>query len=522
MADSRDHQEVFLGDEEAVNGTPANTRTPRPSGLLFVAVTICCVSPLLFGFALSFTSPTQSTMEGDDEKGVRPPAYLRVFDQSLEIWYASLFNIGAVIGAFSGSAACERYGRRRALLFTALPHLAAWIGTATCRASWLLVVLRLVSGWTVGIGSAVTPVYIAEIAPLQLRGALGAANQLSITLGILLVNVVGGYVFLTESEGHKFCNWRALAVFGAVLSVFLFGIAFMPESPYWLAEHGEFDAAKEALGRLRRGTVFEEFSDIVAEISPPLPNASSGQDVMPPTLSLTEQEEPSAWIKYWEDYRKPLIVASGLLCFQQLSGTNAIMMYTKKICEDANIDNAEMAALVAMGAQVVITAIACFIIESVGRRPLLLLGALSQTLAHALLVYYFFAQSQGWWAPSWMALFALCVFIVGFSLGMGPIPWLMLAEFFPTEARGTASSIATAANWSTSFLVTLVFKPLEDAFSKQGAFFFLALLSLATICFVKVLVPETKGKSPEEVMQNLASRWAVAMRRNRSMTREVH
>merc|ERR1719382_717039 len=159
-----------------------------------------------------------------------------------------------------------------------------------------------------------------------------------------------------------------------------------------------------------------------------------------------------------------------------------------------------------MAAQVALTAVACTLVERAGRRPLLLFATTTMCVSHLLLSYYYVASSHGLWAPSWLAILALATFIVGFSLGMGPIPWLILAEIFPTEVRGTASSIATAVNWGSSFLVCLCFQPLEEALTRQGCFFLFAMICLTCFIFVKVLVPETKGKTVEEVLATMSSK----------------
>jgi SP family facilitated glucose transporter-like MFS transporter 8 len=180
--------------------------------LLFVAVTCCCVSPILFGYTIGVTSPAQVTMEGDPLCGSALPdgveckdwsgahyapkdLDLAVFSTNSFSWYAGLLNIGAVIGAFSGSFFSERLGRKKTLVLTAVPHAIGWFGSAFCSNPILLTLLRMLLGVGVGIGSAVTPCYIGEVATNDLRGALGAANQLSVTFGIFLVNAFGTYVF---------------------------------------------------------------------------------------------------------------------------------------------------------------------------------------------------------------------------------------------------------------------------------------------------------------------------------------
>jgi SP family facilitated glucose transporter-like MFS transporter 8 len=316
-------------------------------------------------------------------------------------------------------------------------------------------------------------------------------NQLSITAGIFFVSLLGSYVFVEEDQGQVFSEWRDLAWFGFAVSLLLLGMLCMPESPQWLAKRGDLEGAKAALRRLRTGDVTAEERALETT-----PAAAAGSEDAVPAQAATS-------LGY---YSRSLVVGVGLFLFQQFSGANAIMMYTTKICQEAGVPNAQLAAMGSMAAQVALTAVACTLVERAGRRPLLLFATTTMCISHLLLSYYYVASSHGLWAPSWLAILALAVFIVGFSLGMGPIPWLILAEIFPTEVRGTASSIATAVNWGSSFLVCLFFQPLEEALTRQGCFFLFAMVCLACFIFVKLLVPETKGKTVDEVLATMNSK----------------
>lgn len=478
--------EAADGPSARYAGQLERSEAQRASTTMLIAVAVCCFSPLLFGFSLSFTSPTEGSMVGVGRSGASPPADLAVFSKEQESWYASLINIGAVLGAFLGSAVSDRRGRRTTLAMTAVPHLVAWLCTALSRHAGLLRMLRVLCGVGVGMGSAVAPCYIGEVSTMGLRGPLGAANQLSVTLGILVVSVVGSYGFVVEHDGELWSDWPRLAVFGFGLAWPLLAMLFMPDSPKWHARRGDADAARASLRRLRASDITMEVAEL-AQAPPPGESTCAG----------------SARLLC---YKRPLVVGIGLLAFQQVSGVNAIMMYTTAICQQADMENAELAAMVSMAAQVVFTGISCLLMERVGRRPLLLFGAAAMACAHLTLAFYFFARAHGMWAPSELALLALAIFIFGFSLGLGPVPWLILAEIFPTEVRSVASSWATATNWTCSFVVTLLFGRLEDAISRQGAFLLFAVVCVGCFCFVFSLVPETRGKSVEQVLVEMSSR----------------
>lgn len=468
----------------------AEGSSPRASAWLFLAVALSCFSPILFGYSIAFTSSTQATIEGDKTPdGVSPPGYLVRLTVSEMSGYASILNVGCIIGAFSGAFLSDRLGRRTTLVLTALPHFVAWFGTGitgTFESFTELMILRVILGWAVGVGSAVTPTYIGEIATTGLRGALGAANQLSVTCGIFLVNFLGAYVCTVEHQGHIFTQWRTLSFAGAGISVLLLLVAAAPESPLWLAKKGKAQRAKAALERLRSGSSAEELEEIMTASTNP-----------------TSADAPTQNSKSLFQYSRSLIVGIGLLFFQQFSGVNAIIFFAGSICSSAGLDG-NTAAMAIMAIQVFLTGISCLLMDRAGRRVLLLFASMSMAIGHIILAYYFLARDdERLIAPPMLALVALGIFILGFSLGMGPIPWLLLAEIFPTEVRGNASSLATAVNWLCSYLVTLSFLKVQEAISPQGTFLLFSVVCLLCFVFVMILVPETKGKTVDEVLRSL-------------------
>lgn len=470
-------------------GAPRATASPR----LFVAVLVCCLSPLLFGFSLGFTSPVQATMEGD-AKGVRHPSRaagdLIIFSPAEFTIYAALLNVGAVPGAFAGSWAMDRLGRRNALALSAVPHVIAWGCTIVVSSPAVLQHLRLLTGFAVGMGSAVAPCYINEVAPAALRGPLGIAFQFALTLGILLVNVAGDYgPVVEEVHRHLFGNWRRLAMVGATVASVLLSMACMPESPKWLAQRGRMAEAVAALTALRSGETSAEEAALAATARA----ADAGRDaaVGAPRLS---------------DYKLSLVVAVGGMVFQQLSGVNAIMMYSTAICSQAGMSDPAVAALGIMIAQVALTGVASALVELAGRRSLMQASGASMCLSHLAMAYYMAAAERGWWGPSWLALASLGLFIVGFSTGMGPIPWVVVGEVFPGEVVGSASAVATAVMWTCSFVVCLGFPALQAALGRSGVFLLFGGFCFGCLGFVTVMVPETKGRTVDEVLELLRAR----------------
>jgi len=465
-----------------VEDPKAGAGPAKGSAMLFVSVFVCCVSPILFGFSLCFTSPAQLTMTSAGASAA--PGGLAVMTKAEFSTYASMLNVGAVVGAFAGAWVSDFIGRKKALALTAAPHIAAWFATSVSGTPMSLTAARVLVGIAVGMGSSITPCYIGEIAPLELRGSLGAANQLSVTTGILLVNVVGSYATVVEHQGHAFCQWRQLALVGAALAAVLFGMLPMPESPKWLAQRGNTAAAKAALARLRAGDCAAEQEALVAgnEANTAASFSSSGDK-----MSLC-------------DYKKSLVICVGIMLYVQLSGINALLMYTNTICKRAGMNDENASTLVVVGLQVLLTGVSVLIMDKFGRRTLLASTSLLMCAAHLGLAAYYHWSS---FIPSWFALASLGLFMVGFSIALGPIPWLLTAEIFPTKVLGSASSIATAINWGASFIVTKSFDPVQDALGGDGIFFLFAMICLGGFAFVQTMLVETKGRTVDEVIAEL-------------------
>lgn len=515
---------------EPAGDSPLGLQVQSASACLFVAVLAVCVSPIMFGFSLAFTSPAKIAMDGfimaeleNDPTAKKARLYSTTLQSDkYRNWivfgdpsngeplansamYAALFNVGAVVGAFMGAPISDMLGRKKTVAFTAVPFCIAW-GLTWYLEGWkALFALRILIGVAVGIGSAVTPCYIGEISTSGLRGSLGCANQLSVTIGILLVNVIGTYVvehvvdddfanhwdkqYKEPKAPPSFCDWRTLALWGLGISTFLFLMVFMPESPKWLAGKGDLEGAKQALGLLRAGDVSHELKEM------------QGQDNSR-SIDENPNDDPAQATKGLCDYRMSLVIGISLMVFQQFSGCNAIMMYADEICADAGYPGA-----VLMAVQVALTGIACLIMERFGRRSLLLFAAAATAASHfAMAGFHFYNNGKArddMANPNYAMLF-LSLFIVGFSIGLGPIPWLILAELFPTEVRGSASSIATAVNWACSFVVCLAFDTLKDGLGMHGASALFGVICCCCFVFVAFVVPETRGKSVEEVLEAMS------------------
>eukprot|EP00238_Polyblepharides_amylifera_P006996 CAMPEP_0196574592 /NCGR_PEP_ID=MMETSP1081-20130531/4285_1 /TAXON_ID=36882 /ORGANISM="Pyramimonas amylifera, Strain CCMP720" /LENGTH=511 /DNA_ID=CAMNT_0041892671 /DNA_START=118 /DNA_END=1653 /DNA_ORIENTATION=+ len=447
---------------------------------VFFAVALAVMGPLMFGFSLGFTSPISASLTGPDctSPSSCPSGSLSLTSAQLSL-FGSIINVGAMVGAAAGGHLTDQYGRRTALTLAALPFLAGYMLMAVAPSYALLVCGRVLTGVGVGIVSLACPIYIAEISPAKLRGMLGAANQLALTVGILLVYVCG-----LEALG---LSWRGLACVGLVPpTVLLFaGIFYLPETPRWLCAASRVEEAAASLRRLRgrHADVDTELLEIQDTLS-----AVAGQ----PKASYKDLFVPGM--------RAQMLIVVGSMMLQQFSGVNAVVFYSANILRDAGVEQADIASLAVAGIQVVMTVVCCQLMDRAGRRALLLTSAGGMAASASLLATYFLCKQSLSPAVSMLvSVGSLMGYIIFFSLGLGAIPWVLMSEIFPAHTRGQASSLATFINWSCSFLVTEVFKSMMDTLTPAGAFMTYAFELLATVLFVFVLVPETKGRSLEQI-----------------------
>eukprot|EP00747_Dinoflagellata_sp_TGD_P087862 gnl/TRDRNA2_/TRDRNA2_163787_c1_seq1.p1 gnl/TRDRNA2_/TRDRNA2_163787_c1~~gnl/TRDRNA2_/TRDRNA2_163787_c1_seq1.p1 ORF type:complete len:507 (-),score=62.14 gnl/TRDRNA2_/TRDRNA2_163787_c1_seq1:236-1564(-) len=425
------------------------------------------------------------------------PANLKVLTAAQANWFASIINIGAVTGALLGGPLGDKLGRRTTLGMMSAPYALGWLGVALLKSPTVLILLRVLLGICMGALSVVVPVYLNEISPKHLTGLVGSLNQLSIVVGVLLVNILGGFAFDFVGQGAgKLCQWKNLALTGLGLSLSLLSNFAMPESPSWLARHSTREATEAALNRLRSAGGSKEAESLLAEVR------GDGKEAGRSAGSSTASKPLTA-------YPKSLVISIFLMVFQQFIGINSIIFYTSKICSDAGMKDASLGTLGAFGSMIVATAISSGLMDKAGRRPLLLGSSASMLVSTLLLAYYFIAQDQfhgKLFAPSWLALGALVMYLIAYSFGFGPIPWLIFSEIFPTEVRSQGGTLCTAINWLCSFLVTLSFGPMQKTLGRGGGFGFYSAVLAASFAFVLGVVPETSGKSMDEVLKILGTK----------------
>jgi sugar porter (SP) family MFS transporter len=325
----------------------------------------------------------------------------------------------------------------------------------------------------------IVPLYIAEIAPADRRGALVSLNQLMITIGILLSYIVG--VIFAPIEGWRYMFGVAL-IPALVLGI---GMFLLPESPRWLFEHGQLDKARAVLGRSRSP---EEVDLELREMD---------------EIKRLEQEQ--ARVSYREllapFVRPALVIGIGLAIFQQITGINTVIYYAPTILQGVGFSEAGAIAATALGVGVVnvgFTILAVRIIDRAGRRPLLIIGLIGMVVSLVLLGVVFFQGSTSG-AAGVLATVCLGLYIASFAISLGPVFWLMISEIYPLRIRGTAMSVASIANWGSNFLVALTFPVLLAALGGAGSFWLFAVLGIVAWIFVYFRVPETKNRTLEEI-----------------------
>jgi SP family arabinose:H+ symporter-like MFS transporter len=391
--------------------------------------------------------------------------------------------LGCIPGAMVGGILGDRWGRKRLLILCALFFAVSAILSAVPRTLTEFLIARVIGGLGIGASSIICPVYIAEISPERWRGRLGALFQLGIVVGIFITLFINMLIQgLGDDAWNTAVGWRWMLGMEAIPAVLFTGLLLLvPESPRWLAQKGRETEAREIFRRVG--------------------GAEFAANELSAIRKAAEQEEGSFAELLTGPFFRPLALAVTLMAFSQFCGINAITYYSTKIFETAGgTKNAAFTSTVWVGlVNLVFTFVAIGLVDKLGRRPLLLVGTVVQTAALAL-VGWMFHTGQGGIG----LLVAVVVFIAAFAMSVGPIGWLFCAEIFPNKVRGRAMSVAAFTIWVSCYIVAQTFPMLNDSPSIGPArtFWVYGLVSLASFVFVLRLIPETKGRTLEEIEQS--------------------
>ena len=409
-------------------------------------------------------------------------------------WASGCVLLGCAAGVLIVGPVSDRFGRKNALALAAVLFLASAIGTALPHSISTFILFRFLGGLGIGIASMSAPMYIAEIAPAHLRGRLVSVNQIAIVGGILTVYFVNYFIARGGSQAwNESAGWRWMFASGIVPSLaFALLLLRIPESPRWLIEQGRTREAETILSRVAGGRY------AVVELANIRAGLTSG---------------PGKWSELFSRaLRRPLLVGILLAILQQVTGINVFLYFGttifKTMSASTGVDAGMLQQIIVGGASALSTVVAIATVDRWGRKPLMFVGAAGMGLS--LLAMGLMAQKPS--APGdvsrWMLLFIIC-YVVCFGLSVGPVTWVILSEIYPTAVRGRALGVATFFLWVADYAVTQTFPVLDAAdswfvrrFHHAFPFYIYASFCLALILVLWRLVPETKGRSLEEIEQS--------------------
>ncbi len=425
--------------------------------------------------------------------GGAKPFYERFFDITsspyLQGWAMSSALIGCLFGAMASGYLTDRFGRKRPLIGAAALFTIAAIGTGAVNQFTPFILYRLIGGIGIGLASAVSPMYIAEISPAPLRGRLVSVNQLTIVIGILAAQVINYLIAEKIPEGatdqiilqswNGQMGWRWMFWAGAAPASLFFLLSFLiPESPRYLAKSGKWEAALRILTRIGGNEYALQEKNSIAE-----------------TLNGTAQKVE--WKMLTSKKIKPLLILGIVLAvFQQWCGINVIFNYAEEVFTSAGYSVNDMLFNIVITGTVnlVFTLLAMRMVDSWGRRKLMLLGSVGLAVIYFMLGTSYFFELKG------LAILVLVmVAIATYAMTLAPVTWVVLSEIFPNSIRGAAMAIATTALWIACFVLTYTFPVLNKLLNASGTFWLYGFICLSGFLFILKKLPETKGKSLEEI-----------------------
>ncbi|KAM9370858.1 solute carrier family 2, facilitated glucose transporter member 6 [Phaethornis superciliosus] len=457
---------------------------------LYLAVFAAVLGNFSFGFSLVYPSPVIPALE------LHPSPALRL-DQHTASWFGSVFTLGAAAGGLSTMLLNDRLGRKLSIIFSALPLAAGYALLAGAQGLGMLLLGRVLTGYAGGVTSAAIPVYISEISHPGVRGMLGACPQLMAVLGSLVLYALGKYLGLV-------LDWRWLAVAGEVpVLLMILLLCFMPNSPRFLLSQGKDEEALRSLCWLRgKDTDYTREYEQIKD-------------------SVRKQSQRVSWAEIKDPFiYKPILIAVGMRFLQQLSGVTCILVYLQSIFKKTSVilkpeDDAALVGLV----RLLSVAIAAVSMDKAGRKILLFVSAgvmLVSNLTMGLYIHFMPVSQNSTIANKTLVssanlpaeptnyitlipLLATMFFIMGYAMGWGPITWLLMSEILPLQARGVASGLCVVVSWLTAFTLTQFFLRVVGAFGLEVPFFFFAVICAGNIIFTGCCVPETKGRSLEQI-----------------------
>jgi len=461
---------------------PASTAAHYNTSYIWAVSSSAALGGLLFGYDWVVIGGAKPFYE----------KFFHLSQPSLQGWAMSCALVGCLIGALVSGELSDHYGRKRLLMLAALVFGVSSVGTGMAGTLSHFVIWRILGGFAIGLASSLSPMYIAEIAPAEQRGKLVSVNQLAIVVGILLAQVVNWLIAKPVPVNATFdqilfswngqVGWRWMFGVTAIPSLLFFvATLLVPESPRWLVQKGASEKARGILSRVGG-------------------DAYAGR-VLDEIVATTRAEAAGATVATLFEPRmsKVLLLGIVLAVLQQWCGINVIFNYAEEVFSAAGYEVSSILFNIVITGVVnlVFTFVALFSVDKFGRRVLMLTGAGGLAVIYTILGALYRIHSRG---PHMLLLVVAA--IACYAMSLAPVTWVIISEIFPNKIRGTAMSVAVTSLWVACFILTYTFPLLNNALGAAGTFWIYAVICLAGLIFLSVRLPETKGKSLEEIEES--------------------
>ena len=465
---------------------PSFSQSPQPSTrvdlhlrYIWTVAFIAALGGLLFGYDWVVIGGAKPFYE----------AYFHLTSEALIGWANSCALLGCFAGSLFAGPAADRFGRKKLLVFSALLFALSSVFTGWAYNFTTFIAWRIAGGVAIGLASNVSPMYIAEISPALWRGRLVSLNQLAIVIGILAAQLanwriaeripIGSVQVVLATSWNAQYGWRWMftAVAGPAV-LFLCSAPFIPESPRWLIARSNQQAALDVLNRIGGYSYAQSEISVIQN-------------------SLTAPHESAGWRELLSAHgRKLLAIGAVLAVLQQWSGINILFNYAQEVYRSAGYGVSEILFnIVITGAiNLFFTVIAMLLVDRFGRRRLMIFGCIAIGASHLAASAAYRSHAQG----TWVLVLTLCA-IAFYAMSLAPVTWILITEIFPNRMRASAVSVSVATLWVASFLLTYSFPLLNRAIGTSGAFLAYAGICFAGALFVLAAVPETKGRSLEDL-----------------------